>query len=103
MVLAAFCPWPKTLPDFLMLDPRFTGISDSSPRMAEEYRLRPCRIRHNFAESGRAAVLARFSQYDQTTTLRTLLGHCRRGNRAPLLHAPNDAKSFTPILEVTVY
>src|ERR1035441_3270093 len=61
IVLAAFCPWPKTFPDFLMPDPCFTGISDSSPRMAAEYPFRPCGIHHNSAESG-SALRARVSR-----------------------------------------
>ena len=58
--LAVFCPWPKTLPDFPMSDPCFTGISDSSPRMAEDYPFRPSGIHHN-AKRDRDAPEARDS------------------------------------------
>ena|GEM_PF-6768122 len=35
----AHLPLPKTFPDFLMPDPRFTGISRSSPLLASDYGL----------------------------------------------------------------
>jgi hypothetical protein len=45
--LTVIYPWPKTLPDFLMPELCFTGISRSSLPMAEDYPFRPCGIHDN--------------------------------------------------------
>src|SRR5271165_6784619 len=68
-ILAVFCPWPKTFPDFPMPDPCFTGISRGSPRMAADYPFRPYGTHHNSKGSRGSPQFAPESRDSSTASI----------------------------------